>query len=159
MALEDKLTQQPEADGNARLLTEEEEQDLQLAVLLGKRLIDEGGKEVITAANNSSDPGQVIGQFLVQLGSQLVEQLPKNVQLSPAIFLSKHGWLEQISDFLQEEYDVSKKVMDRAEIYVASTAQQMAQQRQAPASAPPQPAPQEQPPSAPVLPQGGMPNG
>ena len=37
---------------------------------------------------------------------------------------------KQISDYLQEQYEVPKKVMDAAEIYVASTAQQMAQNKQ-----------------------------
>lgn len=133
MALEEKLKEQPEeSKGN---MTDDEEQDLEIAVLLGKKLIDGGGSEVIAAAQKSSDPAQVIGQFLMQLGSQLVEKMPADMKPSPKIFLASGGWLEQMSDFLQEEYDISREVMDRAEIYVAQAAQGMAQAKQG-ASAP-----------------------
>lgn len=154
MALEDKLKEeQPEQmKGN---MTDDEEQDLEIAVLLGKKLIDGGGSEIITAAQDSSDPAQVIGQFLMQLGSQLVEKMPEDMKPSPKIFLATGGWLEQMSDFLQEEYDISREVMDRAEIYVASSAKSMADAKQqgaqgAPAGGAPAPA------AAPAMPQGGM---
>lgn len=143
MALADKMVpkeREREEDNNS--LSDEQEQDLEIAVLLGKRLIDQGGQEIIDAAMNSSDPAQVIGQFLLQLGSQLGEQLPDELKFDPAIMLASGGWLEQISDFLQDEYDVSMDIMDRAEIYVAQAAQQMAQGKQAQAQQPaaPQPA-------------------
>lgn len=141
MAIEEQLAPE-DAEAEGERLTDEEEQDLEIAVLLGKKLVDEGGAEVIQAAQGSSDPSQVIGQFLVQLASQMVEQMPEEMKPSPKVFLAEGGWLEQMSDFLQEEYDVSREIMDRAEIYVASTAQQMAQTKQQqaagqPAGAPP----------------------
>lgn len=139
------LDQEAESQ-DSNQLTQEDEDDLEVAVLLGKRLIDQGGNEVITAAANSKDPGQVIGQFLLQLGSQLGENMPEGMTLNPKIMLASGGWLEQISDFLQEEYDVSRDDADRAEIYVGQAAQQMAQQQ----------APAEQPAAPPALPQGAM---
>lgn len=154
MALEDKLTQ--EQAGSApqeQTLSDDEEQDLEIAVLLGKKLVDEGGAEVIKAAEGSSDPSQVIGQFLVQLGAQLVEQLPEELKPSPKVFLASGGWLEQMSDFLQEEYDISRDVMDRAEIYVATTGQQMAQAQQQKQQGA---APVGAAPAAPAMPPGGM---
>jgi len=154
-SLENQLVEDQEQEGR---LTDEDEMDLEIAVLLGKRLLDDGGKEVILSASKSQDPGQVIGQFLLQLGSQLDEQMPEDSKLSPAIFLAKGGWLEQMSDFIQEEYDVPKKDMDRAEIYVASTAQQMAQKQQGQAQ-PGQPATAPQPAmpaGGPAMPQGGQ---
>lgn len=154
MALEEKLSQEQAAPApEEEVLSEEEEQDLEIAVLLAKKLIDQGGDEVLKAAEGSSDPSQVIGQFLVQLGAQLVEQLPEELKPSPRVLLAEGGWLEQISDFLQEEYDISRDVMDRAEIYVASTGQQMAQaqQQKQQGGAPAAPATPAQP-----MPPGGM---
>lgn len=152
MALEKQLA--AEEAQQDELLTDDEETDLEIAVLLGKKLIDQGGAEVINAAQGSSDPSQVIGQFLIQLGSQLVEQMPEELKPSPKVFLASGGWLEQMSDFLQEEYDISKEIMDRAEIYVASTAKQMAQTKQQQAAGQPASAPQAAPPAMPM--QGGM---
>ena len=121
-------------------LHDEEEKDLKIMVNLGKDMIDEGGYSVVEQALNSKDPGVVIGQFLMQLGSQMGEQLPFDP--SPRIMLARGGWLEQMSDYMQEEYDVPKKDMDRAEMFVASSAQGMAQsqqQQQAPQQAAVQP--------------------
>lgn len=136
-----------EQEQNDRL-TDEDEDDLEIAVLLGKRLIDQGGQEVLDAAKNSKDPGQVIGQFLLQLGSQMGEQMPEGMQLNPKVLLARGGWLEQMSDFLEEEYDLNRDIMDRAEIYVATQAQNMAQ-----GQAQEQQATQQ---AAPPVPQGAM---
>lgn len=129
MALEEKVAQQgPEQ------ISKEEEDELRIMVNLAENMIDEGGADIIDQAMESKDPGTIIGQFIMQLGSQLGEQLP--FEISPRIMLAEGGWVEQISDYLQEQYDVPKKVMDRAEIFVGSSAQNMAQQQQQ------QPAPQ-----------------
>lgn len=152
MAIEEEMmSQQGQQEG---ALTPDDEQDLELAVLLGKRLIDDGGAQILESAKNSSDAGQVIGQFLLQLGSQMGEQMPPDAQLSPAIFLARGGWLEQMSDFIEENFGIDRKTMDRAEVYVASTAQQMAQKKQGEA----QPGvPAQQPPMQPEAPQGPAP--
>lgn len=161
MALEDKMKKAPAEDDTPEGMTrlsDEDEMSLDIAVLLGKKLVDEGGAEVLQAAETSSDPGQVVGQFLMQLGSQLAEKMPPEVQLPPTIFLAKGGWLEQMSDFLQEEYDMPREIMDRAEIYVASTAQQMAQNNQAGGAPAPGGGPAETaaPVAAPPVMPGGM---
>lgn len=152
MALEDQLKnkedEQERQDG-PESLTDEEEQDLDIMVNLAKIMIDEGGYQVIEQAEGSSDPGQVIGQFLVQLGSQIAESLPEEAKPSPRIMLAEGGWVEQISDYLQEEYDVERDVMDRAEMYIGGAAQSIAQGQQA----------GQQPPGQPAPPQGGPMNG
>lgn len=142
MALEEEVVEQ-EDDGQ---LTDQEEDQLEVMVMLAENLIDEGGIQALDAAKQSKDPGQVIGQFLMQLGSQLGEQLP--FEISPRIMLARGGWLEQVSDYLQDEYGFSKKDMDRAEIYVASSAQGMAQGQQTQQAAPAQ--------EAPVMPEGAV---
>ena len=96
MALEDKVVEQ---EDNSQL-TDQEEDQLEIVVLLAENLIDEGGIEALDMAKGSKDPGQVIGQFLMQLGSQLGEQLP--FEISPRIMLARGGWLEQVSDYLQD---------------------------------------------------------
>ena len=145
MALDEQMVQQQEQS----LLSDEEERDLQISVMLAENLIDEGGWKVIQQAEQSSDPAVVVGQFLLQLGAQLGESLP--FEISPRIMLAEGGWLEQVSDYLQEEYGVPKQVMDRAEIFIASSAQAMAQQQQ---QAAPMPAEQAVPQEA-VIPQQG----
>lgn len=159
MALEDEIkTQQPEAPSDEEeapkddtRLTDEEEDDLAIAVMLAQNIIDDGGIEVIDqAVAESKDPGQVIGQFLMQLVSQMSEQLPRETQLSPRIYFAEGGWLEEISDYLQEQYDIDQKVMDRAEMFVAAQAQSMSQGQAQQAAQDPNASPQGGPPAAPV---------
>lgn len=126
MALEDQLQGQQ----SPQEMTEDQEQDLSIAVNIAKNLIDDGGWEIIEQALESNDPGQIIGQFLMQLVAQMTENLPEGVDIDPAIYLAIGGWVEQISDYLQEEYDVSKEVMDRAEMYIGTASQQMMQGQQ-----------------------------
>lgn len=145
MALEDELMESDDQE----TLGDEEEKDLDIMVSMAENMIDDSGSDLIEQAMSSKDPGVVIGQFLMQLGSQLGEQLPFDI--SPRIMLAEGGWLEQVSDYLQDEYDVPKKIMDRAEIFVASSAQQMSQGQQQQAA--PAEAPMEQ---APAMPQEAM---
>lgn len=126
MALEDQL----QAQQSPQEMTEDQEQDLSIAVNIAKNLIDDGGWDIIEQALGSNDPGQIIGQFLMQLVAQMTENLPEGVDIDPAIYLAIGGWVEQISDYLQEEYDVPKEVMDRAEMYIGTASQQMLQGQQ-----------------------------
>lgn len=136
MALKDKMMQQEQPQEGVETLTPEEDKDLEIMVNMSKNLIDDGGYEIIEKAQKSKDPAIVIGQFLMQLGAQLAEKLPFDP--SPRVMLAVGGWVEQISDYIQEEYGVPRKIMDRAEIYVATSAQQMGQAGQAPQGQPPQ---------------------
>lgn len=146
MALEDKMSETGAPD---QALSKDEKDDLAIMLTLSKNLIDDGGYEIIEQAQNSKDPAVVIGQFLMQLSEQLAEQLPFDP--SPRILLAEDGWVEQISDYIQEEYQVPKKIMDRAEIFIASSAEQMAQAEQQPAQQEAQQMPQQ-----PAMPQGVM---
>ena len=133
------MAQAEQAPAQQEYLEDEEEQDLDIAVNLAKEMIDDGGYDLIsTALDQSNDPGQVIGQFLMQLGSQIFENMPEDITLSPRVMLAHDGWVEQVSDYLQEEYEISKEVMDRAESYIGAMAMQMAQGggQQAPGQAP-----------------------
>lgn len=166
MALEDEIktkekSNKKDKSDDREMLTDEEEQELTIIVALSKNLIDDGGIEVIQQAMGSSDPAQVIGQFMMQLLSQLADALRNVMEFSPRIVLNEGGWVEQISDYLQEEYNIPVNIMDRAEIYIGTTAHGMAQTANAqangqqPMAAPT--APQEAAPNAsPTMPTGGM---
>lgn len=155
MALEEQMKAPPEQKQES--LTDDEENDLKIATLFAEKLIDEGGIDVVDQAiKESSDPGQVIGQFLMQLASQLGENLPEEMKLSPRIFFAEGGWVEQVSDYLQETYKIDRKIMDRAEIYIATSADKMKQgaaqqtvEGQPPAGGPVPAVPEQ-------APQGGM---
>lgn len=148
MALEDEVKQEDIQDSR---LSDAEEEDLEIAVLMAKRLIDNGGFDVIQqAVETSNDPGQVIGQFLMQMVTQMDEQFPPEAKLSKTIYFAHGGWIEQISDFLQEDYGVKKDVMDRAEMYIGAAASKMAQGEQAQQQGVPVD------PTAPVTPQPGV---
>lgn len=142
MALKDQVAgpQEGQMPQNEEKLTDDEEDDLNIMVTLAENMIDDGGYEVLAQAEQSSDPGQVVGQFLLQLGSQIGEMLPDNIKPSPRIMFAHGGWVEQVSDYLQEEYDIPKATMDRAEIFIATAAQQMAEGQAA---------------QPPVMPEGG----
>lgn len=139
MALEKEVQKE---DPNTQLVGEEKE-DLRIAVGIAEDLIDQGGIDAIdNAIKHAKDPGQVVGQFLMQLAQEIARNLPEGVTLSPRIWLAGGGALEQVSDYLQDEYDIEREIMDRAEMFVASAIQQKAQseQQQAPApAAPPMP--------------------
>jgi len=132
MALDERLKEAPEQKAKSN----DEDYDLKIAVLMGMQLLDQGGFDVIEkAVDQSKDPGQVIGQFLLQMGQQLYESLPDDVKFDPGIMLEEDGWVEQISDYIQDELGISRDIMDKAEVYVGSTATQMAQAKAAPAAA------------------------
>jgi hypothetical protein len=127
MALEEEIVTK-EAPSDEGRLSKEEEDDLAIAVMLAQNMIDEQGISVIdTALEESNDPGQVIGQFLMQLVTQMHENLPPDVELSKRVYFAKGGWIEQISDYLQDEYDIPRDVMDRAEMFIGAQAESMAQ--------------------------------
>lgn len=154
MALEEQVMQQqpqqPAQDQEApqqEQLSDEEEKDLQIAVLLTQRLMADGGYKVIEdAIKTSRDPSQVIGQFMIQLIKKLDESMPNEAKLSKRIWLCKGGWLEQVMDDLVDEFGLDYSITDKAEVYVADTVKKLAQAGQTNGGAAPQPGAPEQPP-------------
>ena len=142
MALKEELVREEQGNPEGQAsdyLSEEELDDLKIIVEMAKSMIHEGGAEVIEkAVEQSKDPGQVIGQFIYQLIEEIGSNAPADMDLSPNVLLVPGGAVEQISDFLQEVYEVNKETMDRAEMYVGDMAQQAAaasqQQPQPPAN-------------------------
>lgn len=152
MALEEQMApkEQAQQPNNLEQMTDEEEQDLQLAVLLTERMLRDDGFSVIEQAlETSNDPAQVIGQFLLQMIKQIDETMPNDAKLSKRIWLAKGGWLEQIMDLIIDEFQLDYAIADKAEVYVAETATQMAKAGKAGGTPAPQPGT-----APPALPQG-----
>jgi hypothetical protein len=158
MALEDQVapeeqTEQPQ-QGQAPApenLSDEEEKDLKIAVLLAERMLEDKGYDVIQKAlDTSKDPAQVIGQFMLTLIKKLDESMPNDAKLSKRIWLCKGGWLEQVMDMVIDEFQLDYSISDKAEVYVADTASKLAKAGSAQGGAP-APQPGEAPP---VIPQG-----
>lgn len=142
MALEEQLAAKEEPQSDPNGLTDQEEQDLEIALLMGERLLEDGGYDVLQkAVDTSSDPSQVIGQFFIQVIQKLSDDFPEDMKLSPRIYLAKGGWLEQMMDKVIDELGLDFKVADKAEIYVAQMAQELGkanqQKQQAAQEAPP----------------------
>lgn len=157
MALDEKLAKSKQAERPTGEML-----DLRIGVLMAEDMISKGGYDqvIAPALKSSRDPGQVIGQFLMQLGQEIMENMPEGMELTPKILLAQDGWVEQISDYLQEEYDIKKEIMDKAEIYVATTAKQMSDARggdpqKLPTAGAPQGQPMEQAPEQAPMPQQG----
>lgn len=95
-------------------LNEEEELDLTLAVKMAKKLINEKGLEVIQSAlKESQDAASVIGQFFAQLFAQMHESFPKDLEISPRIYLCKGGVLEQMLDYIEEKLKLPREFSDQ----------------------------------------------
>lgn len=160
MALKEKIVEKEDKTSDAEdELSTEEKQHLSIMVNLAKNLIDDGGNQVITAAMKSRDPGQVIGQFLVQLAQQIAEKLEGKVDVSPRIILIEDGWVEQVSDYLQEEYGIDKATADRAELYIGAVGMKQAQAMQQEAAGGAVPPADMAPEQQAVLPQQAPPQG
>ena len=149
MAIEDKMTEVPEQEGTSANMTDEQERDLEIAVLFGRNVLTDARVQSIAPALMSKDPGQVLGQFFLTLIKKIDESFVNDMALDKAIYLAEGGWLEQMSEALQDEYNVSEDITNRMETYVASMAQQMAQQGQQQAAQ----APAAVPPGSPVMPE------
>ncbi len=146
-----------EAPQQSSSLSKEEELDLRIAVKTAKKMMTEGGglKAVETALKQSEDPAKVVGQFLSQLILQMHDQFPKEINVSPRIYLAEGGVLEQLLDFLEGKLGLPKEFSnqvfaDVVEIFKAGAQGQQAQPQQQAAApgpglqgqVPPAPAPQ-----------------
>lgn len=128
--------------------------DVELAVRMTVKLLNEGGMDVIAQAlKESSDPAQVVGQFLGQIVGQLAEKLNREFGTDPRIFLANDGWLTKVLDYIEGELGLPPEFSDEvfSQVLEVIKAAAMNGGQQAPA-APVQPAQ----PGAPVVDQGGM---
>lgn len=91
--------------------------DVEIAVRMTIKMLQEGGgmKVIVDAIQQSQQPAQVIGQFLAQMIGQLAENLQREMDIDPKIFLAKGGWLDSILNYIEKEMDMPEEFSD--EIY------------------------------------------
>ena len=90
-------------------------EDVELAVNLGLKLLNEGGglKLIEQAINQSQDPAQVVGQFLAQIIAKLAEQMRDNYNIDPGIFLAKDGFLDYILNYIEKKLGYPEEFSDQ----------------------------------------------
>lgn len=89
--------------------------DAEIATRMGIKLLSEGdGLKVIkNAIDQSQQPAQVIGQFLAQMMGQLAEQLQKEANIDPGVFLAKDGFLDAILNYIEKKLGYPSDFSDR----------------------------------------------
>lgn len=91
-----------------------EDEDVELLVRAGIKLLSGGGIEVISKAiNQSHDPAQVIGQFMAQLIMKMGEEFVEQMQIDPRAFLAKGGFLEELLDYIEERLSLPSDFSDQ----------------------------------------------
>lgn len=132
--------------------------DVELAVNLGIKLLNEGGgiKLIEQAINQSKDPAQVIGQFLTQIIAKLAEQTRDGYGIDPGIYLAKDGFLDYILNYIERKLGYPEEFSDQIYNQVLEIIKAAAMGPEAPNNVmeggqSQEPAPQQAPP------QGGMP--
>jgi hypothetical protein len=94
--------------------TEVSDDDVEIAVRMAVQMLDEGGLKMMSdAIDQSNDPAMVIGQILAQMIGQLAEELNKEYNIDPRIFLAKNGWLDTILDYIEHELNYPENFSDQ----------------------------------------------
>ena len=124
-----------------------DEQQVELVTRLGIKLLKEGGglDTLGKAIQQSQDPAQVVGQFMVQLIGSLIDQLKEQIDLDPRVFLVPDGFLDNILDFLEDQLSLPEEFSDQVEGEVLEMIKALAMGEQQP-----------QPQQGPGLDQAGM---
>lgn len=151
--------------GKQRLTPEEEETALreipvdgdqvELVTRLAVKMLKEGGglQVLEKALQQSQDPAQVVGQFLVQLIAGLAENLSQRIDLDPRIFLAPDGFLDHILNYIEQQLSLPPEFSDEVKAECLEMIRAMAQGETKPQ---PQAGPQQgaQPPQAGPAPGG-----
>lgn len=90
------------------------DEDVEIAVRMAVQMLDSGGLKMMSdAIDQSNDPAMVIGQILAQMIGQLAEELNKEYDIDPRIFLAKNGWLDTILDYIEHELNYPENFSDQ----------------------------------------------
>lgn len=144
---EEQEDQAPQGGG------EVSKEDVEIVTRLGIQILSKGGLDQIKQAlTQSNDPAQVIGTFLVQVMSQILEQVSSQIDLDPRAFLAKGGFLDHILDYIETKLGYPEEFSDQ--IY-AQTLEVLKAAAMNPQGQGGQPQQGQQP----QQPMGGMPNG
>ena len=103
--------------------TEYSSEDVEIAVRLAIKMLNEGGglKIIADSIQQSKDPAQVIGKFLAQMIGQLAEKLRDEVGINPGIFIAKNGFLDQILDYIETKLGYPEDFSDQIYARVLDT--------------------------------------
>ena len=90
------------------------DEDIELLVRAGIKLLSGGGIDVIKKAiDSSNDPAQVIGQFMAQLILKMGEDIVEKMQIDPRAFLAKGGFLEELLDHIEQKLSLPSDFSDK----------------------------------------------
>lgn len=90
------------------------DEDVEILVRAGIKLLSQGGIQVIAEAiNTSSDPAQVIGQFMAQLIMKMGEEMVEQLRIDPRAFLAKGGFLEELLNYIEEQLGLDPSFSDK----------------------------------------------
>lgn len=89
-------------------------EDVEIAVRMGVKLLNNGGLEQIqNAIDQSKDPAQVIGQFIAQMIGHMAEQLQAQAGVDPRVFLAKGAFLDHILDYIENKLGYPPEFSDQ----------------------------------------------
>lgn len=109
-----KTRRDPETEEEAVRNVPIDEEQVELVTRLAVKMLKEGGglDTLKRALDTSQDPAQVTGQFLVQLIAALAEELSKQIDLDPRIFLAQGGFLDHILDYIEQQLSLPAEFSD-----------------------------------------------
>lgn len=138
----DRAMPDPEAEQQAMNEVEVDPDLVETLYLMTVDMIKESGvlEKLGPALQQSADPAQVVGQFLVQLIGHLADVASAEYNFDPRVFLAQNGWLEQVLDFIEDELGLPEEFSDEVQGTVLEMIKALAQgekQPQQPAQAAP----------------------
>lgn len=131
-----------------------DEEYAEYVYLLGVDLLEEGGgmNTLRKAVEQSADPLLVISQFIVQMVGQLSEVLSEETNFDPRVMLARHGFVDNITDYIVEKLDLGDEAIQMIEQEVLEMIKGLAQ-----GEGQPDPNAEMPPPAGAGLDGGGMP--
>lgn len=92
-----------------------DEEQVELVTRLAVKMLREGNvlPTLKRAIDQSADPAQVVGQFIVQLIAALAENLSSEMTLDPRIFLVQDGFLDHILDYIEDQLSYPEEFSDQ----------------------------------------------
>ena len=133
----DRAMPSPEAEQQAMNEVEVSPKLVETLYLMTVDMIKESGvlKKLGPALQQSADPAQVVGQFLVQLIGHLADVASENYNFDPRVFLAQNGWLEKVLDFIEDELGLPEEFSDEVQGTVLEMIKALAQGEKTPQQA------------------------
>ena len=138
----DRAMPDPEVEQQAMNEVEVDPDLVDTLYLMSVDMIKESGvlEKLGPALQQSADPAQVVGQFLVQLIGHLADVASEQFNFDPRVFLARDGWLDRTLEFIEDELGLPEEFSDQVKDTVLEMIKALAQgekQPQQPAQAQP----------------------